>query len=94
MLLIRNYKASSAFRLSFLLSVPASIGGAALTLAGAGGLPGIAPEAAAIALVTSAGVGYAAIDLLLRIVERIPFWAVCFGLGGLAIFGGTAVWLV
>jgi len=92
-LLFRNYAAPSAFRLSFLLSVPASLGGAALTVAGAGGLPGIAPSAAAVALVTSAVVGYAAIDLLLRVVERVPFWAVCFGLGGLAIAGGGVIWL-
>ena len=92
-LLFRNYEAPSAFRLSFLLSIPASIGGAALTVAGAGGLPGIAPGAAAVALVTSAVVGYAAIDLLMRIVERVPFWAVCFGLGGLAIVGGGLLWL-
>ncbi|MEF8780924.1 MAG: undecaprenyl-diphosphate phosphatase [Haloferacaceae archaeon] len=93
-LLFRSYRAPEAFRLSFLLSIPASLGGAALTVAGAGGLPGIAPAPAALALLTSAAVGYLTIDALMRIVERIPFWAVCFGLGGLAILGGGAVtWL-
>jgi hypothetical protein len=42
-LLFRSYDPPAAFRLSFLLSIPASIGAAALTLASAGGLPGISP---------------------------------------------------
>jgi Uncharacterized bacitracin resistance protein len=92
-LLFRNYEPPAAFRLSFLLSIPASMGGAALTLAGAGGLPGIGLGPALVALTTSAVIGYIAIDTLLAIVERVPFWAVCFGLGGLAIVGGGAIWL-
>jgi undecaprenyl-diphosphatase len=90
-LLFRRYDPPAAFRLSFLLSIPASIGAAALTVAGAGGLPGIAPAAAASALAVSALVGYLTIDLLVRVVERIPFWLVCFGLGGVAIVGGGVV---
>lgn len=93
-LLFRNYEAPAAFRLSFLLSIPASLGGAALTVVGAGGLPGIGLGPALLALVTSAVIGYLAIDLLLAVVERVPFWTVCFGLGGLAIAGGSAIWLV
>jgi len=90
-LLFRSYDPPAAFRLSFLLSIPASLGAAALTLAGAGGLPGISPTAALVALSVSALVGYLAIGALMRIVARIPFWAVCFGLGGLAIVGGGLV---
>jgi len=88
-LLFRGYDPPVAFRLSFLLSIPASLGAAALTLAGAGGLPGISPTAALLALLVSAVVGYAAIDLIVRVVARVPFWQVCFGLGGLAILGGA-----
>ena len=90
-LLFRSYEPEAAFRLSFLLSIPASVGAAVLTVVGAGGLPGIAPRAALVALVTSALVGYVTIGLLMRIVEQIPFWAVCFGLGGLAVGGGGVV---
>ena len=90
-LLFRSYDPPAAFRLSFLLSIPASVGAAALTVAGAGGLPGISPTAAAVALAVSAAVGYLMIDLLMQVVDRIPFWLVCFGLGGLAIVGGGAV---
>ena len=87
-LLVRSYDPPAAFRLSFLLSIPASLGAAVLTVAGAGGLPGISPTVALAALLVSAVVGYATIDLVMRVVARVPFWTVCFGLGGLAIAGG------
>ncbi|SMO80017.1 undecaprenyl-diphosphate phosphatase [Halorubrum cibi] len=93
-LLFRSYDPPAAFRLSFLLSIPASLGAAVLTLLDAGGLPGIEPTSAAVALMVSAIVGYVTIDALMRVVERVPFWAVCFGLGGLAIVGGGVVSLV
>ena len=93
-LLFRSYDPPTAFRLSFLLSIPASLGAAALTLVGAGGLPGISPVAAGVALAVSGTIGYLTIDVLLRIVERVPFWAVCVALGGLAIIGGGIVSVV
>lgn len=91
MLLFRSYDPPVAFRLSFLLSIPASLGAAVLTVAGAGGLPGISLSGAIAATATSAVVGYLTIDALLRIVDRLPFWLICFGLGGLAIVGGGLV---
>ena len=90
-MLFRSYEPPAAFRLSFLLSIPASLGAAALTIAGAGGLPGIDPVPALAALGVSAGVGYLTIGALMRVVNRVPFWLVCFGLGGLAIIGGSLV---
>ena len=93
-LLFRSYDPPAAFRLSFLLSIPASLGAAALTITGAGGLPGIEPLPALAALGVSSFVGYLTIDALMRIVDRIPFWVVCFGLGGLAIVGGGVVSIV
>ncbi|GAB7008076.1 undecaprenyl-diphosphate phosphatase [Halorubrum trueperi] len=92
--LFRSYEPPAAFRLSFLLSIPASLGAAVLTLLSAGGLPGISPTAAFVALAVSAVVGYLTIDVLMRVVERVPFWAVCFGLGGVAIVGGGVVSVV
>ncbi|SNZ15222.1 undecaprenyl-diphosphatase [Natronoarchaeum philippinense] len=93
-LLVRGHDGASAFRLSFLMSIPAGLGAAALTMADAGGLPGVSPDSAVVALLASVVVGYAAIDALLRIVERVPFWAVCYGLGGLAILGGALATVV
>jgi len=93
-LLFRSYDPPVAFRLSFLLAIPASLGAAALTVVGAGGLPGISPVGALVAVATSAVVGYLTIDALMRIVERLAFWVICFGLGGLALVGGGVVSLV
>ncbi|WP_435348864.1 undecaprenyl-diphosphate phosphatase [Haloarchaeobius sp. HRN-SO-5] len=90
-LLFRNHETPSAFRLSFLLSIPAGLGAGVLTVLSAGGLPGVSPAAAGVALLTSAVVGYLTIDALMTVVERVPFWAVCFGLGGLATVGGLVV---
>jgi len=93
-LLLRQYDPPAAFRLSFILSIPASLGAAAITMADAGGIPAIAPTTALVALGVSAVVGYLTIDALVRIVDRVPFWAVCIGLGALAVLGGGAVALV
>ncbi len=87
-LLLRQYEPPAAFRLSFILSIPASVGAAGITLVDAGGLPGLSPLAAAAALAISAVVGVLTIDAIMRVVSRVPFWAVCIGLGGLALIGG------
>ncbi len=93
-LLFRSYQAPSAFRLSFLLSIPAGIGAGVLIYVTEGGVPGVGVGPAVLAIATSAVVGYGTIGLLMRIVERVPFWIVCFGLGGLAIVGGGGVTLL
>lgn len=90
-LIFRSYEAPAAFRLSFLLSIPTGIGAGMLILVTEGGVPGVGLAPAVVALVTSAIVGYVTIGALMRIVEQIPFWLVCFGLGGLAIVGGGGI---
>ncbi len=90
-MLFRSFDAEVALRLSFLLSIPASLAAGAMTVMSAGGLPGISASAAVVAIVTAAVVGYAAIYGLMELVTRIPFWIVCFGLGGLALLGGLLV---
>lgn len=90
-MLLRGYEGSTSLRLSFLLSIPASLGAAVLVVVTGGGLPGISPTVGLVALATSAVVGYLTIDALMRFVARVPFWLVCIGLGGLAIVGGLAV---
>lgn len=88
-MLIRGYAAPAAFRLSFLLSIPAALG--AGVLAALDGLPSLPLAAAGVALGTAAVVGYASIDALLRVVDRVPFWAVCLGLGLLTVAGGLVL---
>ena len=90
-MLLRGYTGPASLRLSFLLSIPASLGAAVLVVVTGGGLPGISPLAALVALVTSALVGYLTIDALMRFVERVPFWLVCVVLGGFAVVGGIAI---
>jgi len=92
-LLFRRHDSRSAFDYSFLLSIPAALGAGALVVLDEGGLPHIAPVDAAIAVVASAVVGYLTIDALLSVVERVRIWAVCVGLGLLAIVGGGLVML-
>lgn len=93
-LLFRSHDGPSAFRLSFLLSIPAALGGSALTFLEINDFSSISPGGALIALVVSAVVGYLTIDALMRIVERISFWKICLGLGGLAILGGGLLFAV
>lgn len=85
-LLLRGYDAEASFRLSFLLSIPAAAGAGLLVLLD--GVPTLSPMAALVALLTAAVVGYITIDALLRVVQRVAFWAVCVGLGTLALVGG------
>ena len=92
-LLFRGHDGESAFELSFLLSIPAAVGAGVLTVLDTGGAIGVTPETAVVALAASAVVGYATIDALMRIVRRVAFWAVCVGLGVLAIAGGTLLLL-
>ncbi|WP_266081635.1 undecaprenyl-diphosphate phosphatase [Haladaptatus caseinilyticus] len=90
-LLFRGYNGSDAFRLSFLLSIPAAAGAGVLVVLETGGLPSVTPKAAVAALATSAVIGYLTIDILLRIVERVSFWAVCIGIGTMALLGGAFI---
>ena len=90
-LLLWGYEAPASLRLSFLLSIPASLGAAVLVVVTGGGLPGISPLVALVALTTSAVVGYGTIDALMRVVSRVPFSLVCIGPGSLAAVGGLMV---
>jgi undecaprenyl-diphosphatase len=90
-LLLRGHSGERSFRLSFLLSIPAAFGASVLAVVEIGGVPTADPLIAGTAVLTSALVGYATIDALIRVVRRLPFWQVCFGLGGLAILGGVLV---
>ena len=90
-LLLLGYDGERAFRLSFLLSIPAAAGAGVVVVASAGGVPAVGPVSGAIALVVAGVVGYATIDALLRVVRQVAFWSVCVGLGALALVGGGVV---
>ena len=92
-MLLRGYSGPTAFRLSFLLSIPAAIGAGVLVLGDSGGIGHVSLVAGLTALFVSGVVGYVTIDALMRVVERVSFWVVCVGLGGLAIVGGLLLYL-
>ena len=89
-LLFRSHDGPTSFQLSFLLSIPAAIGGGLLAALDTG-LTGISADTALLALGTAAVVGYLTIDALMRVVRRISFSLVCFGLGTLAVLGGLVI---
>ena len=88
-LLLRGHEGARAFRLSFLLAIPASVGGGLLGYLDTGLNTSLV--AAGVALGAAGVVGYASIGALMRIVDELPFWGVCVGLGALAIAGGVLV---
>jgi undecaprenyl-diphosphatase len=89
-LLLRGHDGPDSFRLSFLLSIPAALIGGTVGVVRAGGI-GVSPTAGLVALVVAAVVGYATIDLLMRVVQRVAVWILCVGLGVLAVAGGLLV---
>jgi undecaprenyl-diphosphatase len=86
-LLLRGHEGEASLRLSFLLSIPASLGAGLLVTIDAG-LPAVPPVAALLALIVSTLVGYVTVSVLVALVRRVAFWAVCVGFGTLAVVGG------
>jgi undecaprenyl-diphosphatase len=83
-LLMRDFGASRAFRLSFLASIPAVLG-ANLGLQLIEGFPDVSVASASAGVATSFVVGYASIGVLLDVAERFPMYMVAFVLGLLAL---------
>jgi len=87
-LLLRGHDGEGALELSFLLSIPASLG-AGLLVVVTEGVPAISPVAAVVALAVSAVVGYLSVGALVAFVRRVSFWGICVGFGALAVVGGV-----
>ncbi|ELZ23705.1 bacitracin resistance protein [Halosimplex carlsbadense 2-9-1] len=87
-LLLRGHEGEATLRLSFLLSIPASLGAGLLVVVDEG-VPAVSPEAAMIAIGVSAVVGFLTVSALVAVVRRVAFWGVCVGFGALAILGGA-----
>ncbi|RLI08825.1 UDP-diphosphatase [Candidatus Bathyarchaeota archaeon] len=82
-LLLRGFSGEAAFRVSFLMSVPAVFAAAAglMMMEGAPAL-GLSFLAAVVASFLAA---FASIDLLLRVARRVQFWRLCVALGLVAL---------
>jgi undecaprenyl-diphosphatase len=91
-LLLRGHEGPSSFRLSFLLSIPAALGGGLIAALDTG-LGDTTLVGGIVALAAAALVGYLTIDALMRVVHRVSFWGICVGLGSLAILGGLVLFL-
>ncbi len=89
-LLIEGVEEEDALRASFLLSVPAVIGGNLLTIIvdaiqGEFSLAGIPWYGMILALLISGVVGYLTIDFFLWVARKINFGWFCIGVGALAL---------
>jgi len=91
-LLLRGYEGSTAFRLSFVLSIPAALGGGLLGFLGQQDPLGVDPVAGGTALVAAALTGFVTIDALMRLVRRVSFGTLCILLGGIAIAGSVTLY--
>ena len=82
-LLVKGFTGKEAFRLSFLMSIPASFAAAA----GLALTEGIPPIDAGIltALAASFIAALLSIDLLLKLARRTRFWKLCIALGLIAL---------
>ena len=81
-MLFKNFTGEEAFRISFLMSIPASFAAAFGMML----VDGFTPDPyAALSALIAAIVGYLVIDALLKLARRISFWKICISLGALAV---------
>ena len=90
-MLFKEFTGEEAFRISFLMSIPASFAAALGMMLIDGFIPD--PYAAVSALI-AAIIGYLAIDALLSVARRTSFWKICVGLGALAVIAWLPTLLV
>lgn len=82
-LLIKGFRGKEAFRLSFLMSIPA-VFAAAAGLAIVEGIPPL-DGGILVALLASFISALASIDLLIKLAQRTQFWKLCILLGSIAL---------
>jgi undecaprenyl-diphosphatase len=90
-LLFRGFSGEDSFRISFLMSIPASFGAAALVLMFNGYHLTLY---ALISLVAALIVGLITIDVLIKMVKKISFWKLCITLGLIAVLSYGSSFLV
>ena len=81
-LLFKGFSGEESFKISFLMSIPASFGAAALIMLFDGF--NVTPTLM-ISLITTLIVGFISIDVLLKMVKKISFWKLCVILGLIAV---------
>jgi len=81
-MLLRGLRSDEAFKVSFIMSIPASFA-AGLGLMLIDGFQ--VTTGAVVAIVVSAVVGYMTIGALIGFAKKTSFWKICVGLGSLAL---------
>lgn len=90
-MLFKDFTGEEAFRLSFLMSIPASFAAAFGMML----IDGFTPDMySALSAVIAGIIGYLAIDALLKLARRISFWKICVGLGAIAVIAWLPTLLV
>lgn len=84
LLIFRKIRSEEALRLSFLMSIPAILG-AEIGLTLMGGLPTISLEETLTSIAFAFLFGLLSIHALMKIAQKIKFWAFCIILGILAL---------
>lgn len=83
-LLLRGYDSKEALRISFLMSIPAVLA-AEIGLGFLGGFPEISATDSLTGLLSAFIAGIISIHVLLKISERVKFWAFCIVIGLIAL---------
>ena len=85
-LIVRGFSVGESFKLSFLMSIPASFAAGLGLMA----LEGVAvSQPSLIGLLSAAVTGLMAMGALIKLAERTSFWKICVGLGALALLAST-----
>jgi len=83
-MLYKEFTAEEAFKISFLMSIPASFA----AVFGMMLVKGFEPDPfSALSAFVAAVIGFITIDTLLKVARRFSFWKICVILGVLAILG-------
>lgn len=90
-LLFRGFSGEESFKISFLMSIPASFGAAALIILFEGFDITINST---VSLITTFIIGIISIDVLLKMVKKISFWKLCVILGLIALGSYVSSFLV
>jgi undecaprenyl-diphosphatase len=84
-MLMKQFSGEDAFRISFLMSIPASFAASLGLIL----VEGFKPDHFLIVSSLAAAItGYLAIDTMMEIAKRISFWKICIGLGTLTVITG------
>jgi len=85
-LILRGFSVGESFKLSFLMSIPASFAASLGIMV----LDGVTLSPASfIGLLSAAVAGFMAMGALIKLAERVSFWKICVALGAVALLASA-----